>query len=444
MLDFMKPQSSWEAYTGDKLSKNLRRLSRIKALEDIPPISNSIFPGTHCPLMGALLVAKGIEDCCMLVAGTDECAYYNKEQSLSGGFGGLKGRVYSLVLDSHDVTFGSLKKLYKAMDKLCKTIKPKAIMLTTTCLIEIIGDDYDSAAEELEKKYGVPILVVHTEHFKCDDHFPGVEKGLASCIKFMAKLPAENKVNILGQRFGSFSATELGKLLKEQGIGFGLELPGKANIEELKQAGAARFNIVVGNTGLLLAKAMEKKLGIPYVYFNSLADPEEVLQQYIRLFELLEQPVPANLMAKYQICKALEKQAKSMVQGRTYVYANSFFDHFALNAYLCRMGMVPLSIQTNHYNAEDMEQAEGIRPYADPYICRAANMAPRSALYKLLKPEMLLGGYFGEKDNSLNVAVVGGISMSSAMGMEACELLLKNLLEAGKEVQGLRGEAEHL
>ena len=49
------------------------------------PLTAAMFPGTHCPLMGAAMAVRGISDALMLIIGTDECTYYTKHFSVHGG-----------------------------------------------------------------------------------------------------------------------------------------------------------------------------------------------------------------------------------------------------------------------------------------------------------------------------------------------------------------------
>ena len=55
----------------------------------------------------------------LVVVGTDECTYYTKSMTLhSERFGGPGGRCVSVVLDGHDVTFGSTPKMHKAFKEI--------------------------------------------------------------------------------------------------------------------------------------------------------------------------------------------------------------------------------------------------------------------------------------------------------------------------------------
>ena len=68
-------------YSKEILSK-LARLSRIETIKDVPQLTHALFPGTHCPLMGAAMAAGGIKDCLLVIAGTDECSFYTKSMTV--------------------------------------------------------------------------------------------------------------------------------------------------------------------------------------------------------------------------------------------------------------------------------------------------------------------------------------------------------------------------
>ena len=42
--------------------ENLSSNEDVKKIKDVEPLSNALFPGYHCPLMGAMLTIKEIED----------------------------------------------------------------------------------------------------------------------------------------------------------------------------------------------------------------------------------------------------------------------------------------------------------------------------------------------------------------------------------------------
>ena len=426
---------------GNELLGRLNRLSRVQTIKDIPQLTTALFPGTHCPLMGAAMIAGGIKDCLLIIVGTDECSYYTKSLTLSDRYGGINGRCVSAVLNSHDVTFGSAESMHKAFKEIVAEYRPKCVMLVTTCVIEVIGDDYDAIAEELTKQYSIPVMAVHTEHFKCEDHFPGFERAITACQSIMQPQEGDGSVNVLGQRFGDFSDTELYALLQKSGVKIGVQLPSGCTSDDIRHAPAAKVNIVVNDIALPLAQAMQEQYNIPYVYFNRFAAPEKILQAYQHLFAYLELPLPAEVNAKFDECKALEQKTLPVVQGVPYIFGNTQYDCFELNSYLCRLGLVPQLIQSNKLRQEHFEDIKGILATTDPYVCKAANIAPLQYVYDILHPWIYIGHEFGERLRRKGIAQLHSDPAGKMLGFECNTFLLKILQQTVADAKVFRKEA---
>ena len=108
----------------------------------------------------------------IVVIGTSECTYYTKNFAYHRQKG--KDSVYSLVLDDNEVVFGAVNQVEKAIKEIIEIENPDAIMLVTTCVPELIGEDYTGVKYSLEQEGNIPIFVVQTEHFKCNSHIPGM------------------------------------------------------------------------------------------------------------------------------------------------------------------------------------------------------------------------------------------------------------------------------
>lgn len=426
---------------GNELLGRLNRLSKVQTIKDIPQLTTALFPGTHCPLMGAAMIAGGIKDCLLIIVGTDECSYYTKSLTLSDRYGGINGRCVSVVLNSHDVTFGSAESMHKAFKEIVAEYRPKCVMLVTTCVIEVIGDDYDAIAEKLTKQYSIPVIAVHTEHFKCEDHFSGFERAITACQSIMEPQEGDGSVNVLGQRFGDFSDTELYTLLQKSGVKIGVQLPSGCTSDDIRRAPAAKINIVVNDIALPLAQAMQEQYNIPYVYFNRFAAPEKILQAYQHLFDYLELPLPAEVSAKFDECKALEQKTLPVVQGVPYIFGNTQYDCFELNSYLCRLGLVPQLIQSNKLRQEHFEDIKGILATTDPYVCKAANIAPLQYVYDILHPWIYIGHEFGERLRRKGIAQLHSDPAGKMLGFECNTFLLKILQQAVADAKVFRKEA---
>lgn len=426
---------------GNELLGRLNRLSRVQTIKDIPQLTTALFPGTHCPLMGAAMIAGGIKDCLLIIVGTDECSYYTKSLTLSERYGGINGRCVSVVLNSHDVTFGSVESTRKAFKEIVAEYQPKCVMLVTTCVIEVIGDDYDAIAEELTKQYSIPVMAVHTEHFKCEDHFPGFERAITACQSIMQPQEGDGSVNVLGQRFGDFADTELYALLTKSSVKIGVQLPSGCTSDDIRHAPAAKVNIVVNDIALPLAQAMQEQYNIPYVYFNRFAAPEKILQAYQHLFAYLELPLPAEVNTKFDECKALEQETMPVVQGVPYIFGNTQYDCFELNSYLCRLGLVPQLIQSNKLRQEHFEDIKGILATTDPYVCKAANIAPLQYVYDILHPWIYIGHEFGERLRRKGIAQLHSDPAGKMLGFECNTFLLKILQQTVADAKVFRKEA---
>ena len=426
---------------GNELLGRLNRLSKVQTIKDIPQLTTALFPGTHCPLMGAAMIAGGIKDCLLIIVGTDECSYYTKSLTLSDRYGGINGRCVSVVLNSHDVTFGSAESMHKAFKEIVAEYRPKCVMLVTTCVIEVIGDDYDAIAEELTKQYSIPVMAVHTEHFKCEDHFPGFERAITACQSIMQPQKCDGSVNVLGQRFGDFADTELYALLQKSGVKIGVQLPSGCTAEEIRRAPAAKVNIVVHDIALPLAQAMQEQYNIPYVYFNRFAAPEKILQAYQYLFDYLEIPLPAEVSAKFAECKEWEQKTTVLAQGIPYIYGNTQYDCFELNSYMCHLGFVPQLIQSNKLSADNFEDIQSILMTANPYICKAANIAPLQYIYDVLHPWFYMGHEYSDRLRRKGIAQLYTDQASKMLGFECNIFLLKLLKKAVADAKTFREEA---
>lgn len=137
----------------------------------------------RCPLSGAAKAIAQIDGAVMIIIGTEECTYYTKATL---GMRMNSSNCHSFVLDSRDVTFGCADKVGAMVDKVMAESKPKSLFLVTTCVVEITGEDYTAVALDAEAKYGIPVRVVQTCHFKGknDDHgWESVQKIAAPFAK---------------------------------------------------------------------------------------------------------------------------------------------------------------------------------------------------------------------------------------------------------------------
>jgi len=419
---------------GKELLSRLKRLSEIENPgKDIHGLTYAQFPGTHCPLMGAAMAVRGIRGAYMMIVGTDECSYYTKHMTIhSEDWGGLMGRCVSVTIDQHDVTFGCARKTEEAFAELMEEAAPEAVYIVTTCVPEIIGDDFDAIAERLSEQYKIPVMAVHTEHFKCENHMPGVERAITASFRMMEERPRNNSVNVIGQRMGRFEDTELYRVLRDAGVPVGAQLPSGCSVEDIRNAASAAVNIVVNDIGLPLARKMKSRFGTPYVFFDKFTDPEHIATAYENLFAFLGVPMPDELGELRRNAEAAVEAAGTL-QGVPFIYGNTPFRCFEACGFMATLGMQPQLIQCHGIADADSEDVERIKAAADPYITQVANIAPLQYIYDELKPKLYLGHEYAERLRKKGIAIVHTDAGGGMLGFEVATYFAQQLIGATKE-----------
>jgi nitrogenase molybdenum-iron protein alpha chain len=90
-------------------------------------------------------------------------------------------------LDQSDVVFGGVKKLEEAIRYADSEFRPQAILVLSTCVPGIIGDDIDNVVETMNEEVGATVVPMHCEGFKSkimatayDSVYHGILRALLS------------------------------------------------------------------------------------------------------------------------------------------------------------------------------------------------------------------------------------------------------------------------
>ena len=107
----------------------------------------------------------------MLFRSVSQSRYYawgtrrNKAKSENGG-PNFVNYAFSTDMNESDIVFGGDKKLTKAVKEAYEIFKPKAITISATCPVGLIGDDIHAVARESEKEFGIKVFAVSCEGYK--------------------------------------------------------------------------------------------------------------------------------------------------------------------------------------------------------------------------------------------------------------------------------------
>ena len=368
----------------------LNKLDEINDDKDIKSLSHAIFPGTHCPLFGVALTASYIKNMPLVVVGTSECTYYTKNFAYHRQKG--KDSVYSISLKEKDVVFGAQKKVEKAIKQIIEIENPDAIMIVTTCVPELIGEDYSSIEYSLSEEVDIPIFVVNTEHFKCNSHIPGMTRALKSLGIAMSKSETQEGVNILGHRQAEVEKTELVKILKDNNIKINTVIPSKCDIEDIKNASSAKLNIVTDMIALDLAEYMKKKFDIDYIYFDKHMNKEIIFKNYEKLGEILDINLNEKLNKERKMYDELFLTLSEILKDKKLIYGNTPMMAFETVDFLSDLGAIPLFVQVRELYEQDKVFKENlIKKGYNPYISRIANIAPLRHLYDTIGADLYIG-----------------------------------------------------
>ena len=368
----------------------LNRLNDINADKDIKSLSHAVFPGTHCPLFGVILKASYIKNMALVVVGTSECTYYAKNFAYHRQEG--LDSVYSVAIKESDVVFSAEKKVKQAIKQIIEFENPDAIMVVSTCVPEVIGEDYSSLSYSLEDEVDIPVFVVNTDHFTCNAHIPGMSRSLAVLSTAMKKFKDKKGINILGHRQKNVEETELIKLMKKHNITINAVIPSKCSIEDIQNASKAQLNIVTDMIALDLAKSMKKKFDIDYIYFDKHMDKSTIKENYKKLSKILNINIENILEEQEKEYDILFEECKNILQGKKIIYGNTPMMALETVDFLNELGLEPVFIQLRELYDQDNKFRENLlnKGY-NPYISRIANIAPLRHLYDTIGADIYIG-----------------------------------------------------
>lgn len=161
----------------------------------------TINPAKACQPLGAVLCALGFEKTLPFVHGSQGCVAYFRSH-LSRHFKEPVAAVSTSMTEDAAV-FGGLNNMIEGLENAYSLYKPEMIVVSTTCMAEVIGDDLNAFIKKA-KDQGVipselPVPFAHTPSF-VGSHITGYDnmmKGILSSITAGKKGEINEKINII-------------------------------------------------------------------------------------------------------------------------------------------------------------------------------------------------------------------------------------------------------
>lgn len=240
-----------------------------------------IITNRGCAFAGCKGVVIGpIKDMVHIVHGPVGCAYYtwgtrrNKAKSDTPEKN-FMNYCFTTDMQESDIVFGGEKKLTAMIDDVMGTFKPKAISISATCPVGLIGDDLGAVAKAAEEKHGVKVL-----HFNCEG-YKGVSQSAGHHIANntlmervigegeLTEAPGKYSINILGEYNIGGDSWEIERIMKEIGYDIVAVLTGDASIDNIANAHMADLNLVQCHRSInYVAEMLETKYGTPWIKVN--------------------------------------------------------------------------------------------------------------------------------------------------------------------------------
>lgn len=238
-----------------------------------------IITNRGCAYAGCKGVVIGpIVDMVHIVHGPVGCSYYawgtrrNKGKAREGGQNFLE-YAFTTDMQESDIVFGGEKKLKAAIDEAVELFHPKAISISATCPVGLIGDDIHAIARDKSKEHGLKILAFSCEGYKgvsqSAGHHIANNKLMTDVIGTIDTPAKEFSINLLGEYNIGGDEWEIARVLTKIGYNIISTMTGNGAIDEIANAHKADLNVIQCHRSInYVAEMVETKYGLPWIKVN--------------------------------------------------------------------------------------------------------------------------------------------------------------------------------
>ena len=316
-----------------------------------------------CVYCGARVVLNPITDAYHIVHGPIGCASYTWDirGSLSSA-DDLYRNSFSTDLREEDVIFGGEKRLQAAIDGIMENHNPKLIFVYATCIVGVIGDDVKAICKSAEEKYSVPVIPVMAPGFS-GNKSKGYKLACNALMNLFSRevMPKTKGINILGDFNLAGEMWIIEEYLKTIGVKVVSKITGDSNVEELKKASSASFNVVqCAGSMTYLAKRMEGEFDIPFVKI-SFVGVEDTKNSLLRIASLFEDEEILNRTRAFikeeeeKIMETLLKYKKNLTGKKAAIYVGGGFKAISLIRQFREFGIETVMVGTQTGKKEDYD-----------------------------------------------------------------------------------------
>lgn len=423
------------------IGKKYHLLSELPDDGSLAPTAHAKYPGQHCSFRAVAGTVPLIKNSYALLLGPAICLY-NAKLSMNMRSLTSDPRPNNLLFVNYsqdDIIFGFREKVREAILQADREYHPEVLFLITSCLQEIVGEDFDACIDEVRPLVRARLLTIHTENFTCEGAAPGVENMFKSLFELMKEQPQEAKTaNILGLWTSTAKRTELVRLLEKNGIRIKNIIPSYCTPSELEAAPAAQLNIVLDQYGLPLARLMNERFGTRYIYCRKPFHPDSIERWYHEIAAELNIDLQAEVRDLKQKTKALQEKARSALDGLTCSVSGISGRPFDLAHLLASIGVEPKAMLLQTVLPEDRPDIQLLLDLGvDPIIFRGDNSLQNEELLSEISPDFSVGAFEQASLARLGIRPVVLSTSNYLLGFESTIEVLRLLMEKPPGLEAL-------
>ncbi|MDR1608677.1 MAG: nitrogenase iron-molybdenum cofactor biosynthesis protein NifE [Deltaproteobacteria bacterium] len=353
-----------------------------------------------CVYCGARVVLNPITDAFHLVHGPIGCASYTWDirGSLSAG-SELFRQSFSTDLRERDIVFGGVDKLRAGLKEIAEIYKPPVIFIYATCVVGVIGDDVEAVAREIEKAYGLRVIVVQAPGFAGHKSL-GYRLAGEALMKLLTPHKTDQKeraINILGDYNLAGEMWIIKNYFREIGLPVLASFTGDSSCADLIKAPRASLNVVqCAGSMTYLAQKMEEEFGIPWIKasFFGLEDTAKALRETLDILgtEAEIERAKALIARESEKAKAfIEPYLPALKGKKAAIFVGGGFKAISLIRQFISLGLTTVLVGAQTGQKEEYEVMAKI---ASPgtVILDDANPSELEAFMREKGADILVGG----------------------------------------------------
>lgn len=370
-------------------------LSEIVEKGTEPEITAPIFPGLGCSFFTVSLILPSIRKACAVMIAPALCAHNARlmvshwEHSSMD----IENNLVFLLYEEDDIIHGAADKIRQALIEIIEHKRPDVLFVVTSCLPEIVGEDIEAVVRQVRTNVQIPVLFIKTENFTDITTRKGLEYTMAAFMDLMTPSAERSKgsVNIIGSNASEFPATELARILTTAGFRINVVFPSRCDLNLLREAPKAEFNIVTNRHSGVLAERMKAEFGIPYFRFDPAYSPDAILARYRELGTFLGVDLVPVVQPSYENLKGAITAAQEKLRNSSIILSLNSGRVFDLALLLNLAGMDIGVIGINELNEDDKADARNLSALSEnTQVVRNLSWYPLDECIAHFRPDYFL------------------------------------------------------